>query len=122
TATGRRSLTGTAVDQPARGNAPPGAGVVDPADTLDAFRRRLAPEANVSAGDARRAIRGLDALLPKLRTSEDSIRALLYKSHAYYHLDDFATQCRILRGLRPRARGTSLEGVIEVYFGPDKCQ
>ena len=76
----------------------------------------------MSQANARDAIARLDALMPRLRERTDSLFALLYKSHAYYHLGELDNQCAVLRRIRGRAGGTRLEGVVEGYFGYGKCQ
>ena len=59
--------------------------------------------------------------MPLLAEKTDSLFALLYKSHAYYHLGDLTSQCAVLRRIRARATGTRLEPIVEGYFGYDKC-
>jgi serine/threonine-protein kinase len=88
---------------------------------LEQLRNRLHPDSTVSEYNARAAIGRLDALMPQLRDRTDSLFALLYKSHAYYHLGELDDQCAVLRRIRSRASGSRLEAVVEGYFGYGKC-
>jgi serine/threonine-protein kinase len=88
---------------------------------LERLRNRLHPDSTVSPADARAAIKQLDALMPRLTERTDSLFAMLYQSHAYYHLGELDNQCAVLRKIRARATGTRLEGVVEGYFGYGKC-
>ena len=88
---------------------------------LERYRWQLHPDSAVSPDAARAAIGRLEALLPRLTTRNDSLFALLYESHAYFHLQDLDRQCAVLRRIRPRAAGTRLEPVIDEYFGYGKC-
>jgi len=88
---------------------------------LEQLRDRLHPDSEVSRAYARAAITRLDALMPRLHNKTDSLFAMLYQSHAYYHLGELDNQCAELRRIRSRAQGTRLEGVVETYFGYGKC-
>ncbi|HEX6048927.1 MAG TPA: serine/threonine-protein kinase [Gemmatimonadaceae bacterium] len=104
---------------------------LDPADpevdrraarrALERYRWQLHPDSSVSPPAARTAIARLDALMPRLRTRNDSLFAMLYQAHAYFHLQDLDRQCAVLRRIRDRAPGTRLEPVIGEYFGYGKC-
>ncbi len=110
---------------------PPAKQTPDPVDSeseqrtalraLERYRWQLHPDSNVSAPAARAAITRLDALLPRFQTRNDSLFAMLYQAHAYYHLQDLDRQCAVLRRIRDRADGTRLESVIGEYFGYGKC-
>lgn len=89
---------------------------------LERLRNQLHPDSTVSVADARADIKRLDALMPRLTERTDSLFAMLYQSHAYYHLGELDNQCAMLRRIRARAGGTRLEGVVEGYFGYGKCQ
>jgi hypothetical protein len=88
---------------------------------LERLRDRLHPDSTVSSSDARAAIKQLDQLMPRLHDRRDSLLAMLYQSHAYYHLGDLDKQCAVLRRIRARAGGTDVEGIVEQYFGYGKC-
>jgi hypothetical protein len=88
---------------------------------LDQLRVHLHPDSAVSEASARAALKRLDALMPRLRTRDDSLFAMLYQSHAYYHLGDLDGQCAVLRRLRSQARGSRIAPVVEGYFGYGKC-
>jgi serine/threonine-protein kinase len=88
---------------------------------LERYRWQLHPDSNVSAAAARTAITRLDALMPRFQTRNDSLFAMLYQAHAYYHIQDLDRQCAVLRRIRDRASGTRLESVIGEYFGYGKC-
>lgn len=88
---------------------------------LERLRDRLHPDSTVPPAYARAAIARLDALMPRLHDRTDSLFAMLYQSHAYYHLGDLDQQCAVLRRMRSRAGGTRLAVVVEGYFGYGKC-
>jgi hypothetical protein len=88
---------------------------------LDQLRVHLHPDSAVSEASARAALRQIDALMPRLHTRDDSLFAMLYQSHAYYHLGDLDGQCAVLRRLRSQARGSGIAPVVEGYFGYGKC-
>jgi serine/threonine-protein kinase len=88
---------------------------------LERLRDHLHPDSAVTRAYARDALTRLDALMPRLHNRTDSLFAMLYQSHAYYHLNDLDQQCAVLRRMRARAGGTRLEELVEGYFGPGKC-
>jgi len=89
---------------------------------LARFREQLHPDSTVPAVTARAAIRRLDALMPQFHDRTDSLFAMLYQAHAYYHLGELEKECAELRRIRSRAAGTRLEDVVKGYFGYGKCQ
>ena len=55
--------------------------------------------------------------MPQFRDRTDSLFAMLYQAHAYYHLGELENECAMLRRIRSRAAGTRLEEVVNGYFG-----
>ena len=89
---------------------------------LERLRVHLHPDSSVSR--SRTHARRSDSSTRCCRVStsrSDSLFAMLYQSHAYYHLGDLDSQCAVLRRIRGRSHGTRLEGVVEGYFGYGKC-
>ena len=84
---------------------------------LARFRQQLHPDSTVPAATARAAINRLDSLMPQFRDRTDSLFAMLYQAHAYYHLGELENECAMLRRIRSRAAGTRLEEVVNGYFG-----
>ena len=89
---------------------------------LARFRQQLHPDSTVPPATARAAIQRLDALMPQFRDRTDSLFAMLYQAHAYYHLGELENECAMLRRIRSRAAGTRLEDVVKGYFGDGRCQ
>jgi hypothetical protein len=88
---------------------------------LARFRQQLHPDSTVPAATARAAIQRLEALMPQFRDRTDSLFAMLYQAHAYYHLGELENECAMLRRIRSRATGTRLEDVVKGYFGDGRC-
>jgi hypothetical protein len=88
---------------------------------LERLRNQLHPDSTVSAVTARAAIQRLEVLMPRFRDRTDSLFAMLYQAHAYYHLGELENECAMLRRIRSRADGTRLEDVVKGYFGYGKC-
>jgi serine/threonine protein kinase len=88
---------------------------------LARYRQQLHPDSTVPAATARAAIQRLDSLMPQFRDRTDSLFAMLYQAHAYYHLGELENECAMLRRIRSRAAGTRLEDVVKGYFGDGRC-
>jgi type VI protein secretion system component VasK len=84
------------------------AGVLDYLDAL------LQPE-DVTAADAARVLRQISAVLPRLRTADDSIRAQLLQFQAYAHVDDLARGCALLQSLRPRLQTENQRALVRLW-------
>ena len=59
--------------------------------------------------------------MPQFRDRTDSLFAMLYQAHGYYHLGELENECAMLRRIRGRATGTRLEDVVKGYFGDGRC-
>jgi len=126
-----KPATPNATNTPARrtGSVSPPLGASDPrGDEHDAalgelarFRQQLHPDSTVPVATARAAIQRLEALMPQFRDRTDSLFAMLYQAHAYYHLGELENECAMLRRIRSRATGTRLEDVVKGYFGDGRC-
>ena len=77
---------------------------------LDAIAQTLDPD-RATPGAARSAIAALQALLPKLATSSDSLKANLNRANAHFFLGETAEACTVLRALEAKASTVSRAGI-----------
>jgi serine/threonine-protein kinase len=77
---------------------------------LDAIAQTLDPD-RATPGAARSAIASLQALLPKLATPSDSLKANLNRANAHFFLGETAEACTVLRSLEAKASTISRAGI-----------
>ena len=82
---------------------------------LDQIKAAIAvPDVDPATGQT--IIRNIHQLLPALTTSGDSVEATYYLIETNLILDRPGEACRLLKGVRNRARGTPFEGSIDRYL------
>jgi hypothetical protein len=77
---------------------------------LNATAETLDP-ARVTPGAARAAIASFQALLPRLATWSDSLKANLGRANAHFFLGETAEACTVLRALEARASTVARAGI-----------
>jgi len=113
-----------ASDRAAAVKQPAGGGPSRPSGTRPGARARLDdikaaladPAAVEAAGSAPTILRTIDRVLPTLPTRADTVEATYYAIEANLILDRPGEACRLLKGVRAKARGTSFEGSIARYL------
>jgi hypothetical protein len=88
--------------------------------TFDSITTALDPE-RADEATARAAMQALRALLPRLRTADDSTWAQIRLTEAHALSDDQAGACRALRAARASARSTEQREAVRRYDGQLGC-
>ena len=97
------------------GTRRPAAADADIRARLDRIKAAIAdPDVDVPTGET--IIRNVRLLMRSLTTKADSVEATYYLIETNLIIDRPGEACRLLRGVRSRAQGTSFESPLERYL------